>query len=168
MISAILIRLVIKFGKSLTFTCFPLPVTLLQATRKRKPGYLQCHQHFSVYLAKLGSLTRDFFAQNCPSLFKGLGVLGQPVNLDLDPSIKPTHAPQSLPTHPISNLESIKAALDIYEATGQLMRVSQPTKWIFNPHQTRIAADLFRPLSDPKQGNTSPKVNHSHARKEPS
>ena len=79
---------------------------------------------------KLGTLTLDFISKNCTSLFQGLGFLGPPVDFDLDPNVKPIHAP--IHRQPISKLDTIKAALDAYEATGQLVRVSQPTDWISN------------------------------------
>ena len=78
----------------------------------------------------LGTLTREFISKNCTSLFQGLGFLGSPVDFDLDTDVNPVHAP--IHRQPISKLESIKTALDTYEATGQLVRVSQPTDWISN------------------------------------
>lgn len=72
----------------------------------------------------------EFISNDCPTLFQGLGFLGPPVDFDLDPNVKPIHAP--VHRQPISKLESIKAALDTYEPTGQLVRVSQPTNWISN------------------------------------
>ena len=72
----------------------------------------------------------EFISKNCTSLFQGLGFLRQPVDFDLDPSIKPIHAP--IHHQPISKLETIKVALDTYKATSQLIRVSQPTDWISN------------------------------------
>ena len=71
---------------------------------------------------ELGALTLKFISENCPSLFQGLGFLGPPVDFDLDPNVRPIHGP----THrqPVSKLDSIKAALNTYEATGQLIRVS--------------------------------------------
>ena len=79
---------------------------------------------------QLGTLTMAFISKNCPTLFQGLGFLGPPVDFDLDPNIKPIHAP--VHRQPISKLDSIKKALDNYETTGQLVRVSQPTDWISN------------------------------------
>lgn len=71
---------------------------------------------------KLGTLTLDFISSNCTSLLQGLGYLGPPVDFDLDPNVKPSHAP--IHHQPVSKLNAIKAALDTYEATGQLIRVS--------------------------------------------
>ena len=42
---------------------------------------------------KPGTLTLEFISKNCPSLFQGLGFLGPPVDFDLDPNVKPVHAP---------------------------------------------------------------------------
>lgn len=78
---------------------------------------------------KLGTLTLNI-SRNCTSLFHGLDHLGQPVDFDLDPNIKLIHAP--IHRQLISKVNAIKAALDTYEATGQLIRVSQPTHWISN------------------------------------
>ena len=79
---------------------------------------------------QLGTLTMEFISKNCTTLFQGLGFLGPPVDFDLDPHVKPIHAP--VHRQPISKLDSIKKALDAYETTGQLVRVSQPTDWISN------------------------------------
>ena len=95
----------------------------------------------------------EFISQNFPTLFQGLGFLGPPVDLDLDPNVKPIHAP--VHRQPISKLESIKAALDTYESTGQLVRVSQPTDWISNmvvrernkPGKIRICLDPSQTLN---------------------
>ena len=101
-----------------------------------------------------GALTMEFISRNCTSLFHGFGFLGPPVDFDLDPSIKPIHGP--IHRQPISKLETIKAALDTYEATGQLIRVSQPTDWISNmvvrerePTPTKLGKD--RICLDPSQ-----------------
>ena len=61
----------------------------------------------------------EFILKNCPTLFEGLGFLGSPVDFNLDPSVKLIHAP--IHRQPILKLESIKAALDTYETTGQLV-----------------------------------------------
>ena len=79
---------------------------------------------------QLGTLIMEFISKNCTTLFQGLGFLGPPVDFDLDPHVKPIHAP--VHRQPISKLDSIKKALDAYETTGQLVRVSQPTDWISN------------------------------------
>lgn len=65
---------------------------------------------------KLGTLTLDFISKNCPSLFQGLGYLGPLVDFDLDPNVKPSHAP--IHRQLVSKLNTIKAALDNYEATA--------------------------------------------------
>ena len=105
---------------------------------------------------QLGTLTMEFISKNCPTLFQGLGFLGPPVDFDLDPKAKPIHAP--VHRRPISKLESIKTALDTYETTGQLVRVSQPTDWISNmvvrererehPYQRGKNPNMPRPFQD--------------------
>ena len=72
---------------------------------------------------ELGTLTLKFISENCHSLFQGLGFLSPPV--ELNSNVKPIHAP--VYRQPVSKLDSIKAAVDTYEATGQLIRVSEPT-----------------------------------------
>ena len=72
----------------------------------------------------LRTWTLELISKNWTSLFQGLGFLSLPVDLDLDPDVKPIHAP--IQCEPISKLDAIKAALDAYETTGQLVRVSQP------------------------------------------
>ena len=62
---------------------------------------------------QLGTLTMEFISKNCPALFQGLGFLGPPVDFDMDPNVKPIHAP--VHRQSISKLESIKTALDTHE-----------------------------------------------------
>ena len=98
----------------------------------------------------------EFISKNCPTLFQGLGFLGPPVDFDVGPDVKPIHAP--VHCQPISRLESIKTALNTYETTGQLARVSEPTDWISNmvvrereppsPNQTGKNRNLPRPFPD--------------------
>ncbi len=90
-----------------------------------------------------GTLTMEFITQQCPTLFNGTGYLGPPVDFDLNPNIKPTHAP--VHHQPGSKLKEIKAALDTYEATSHLVRVSQPTECISNMIVRERAAILTKP-----------------------
>ena len=55
----------------------------------------------------------------------------------------PIHVP--IHCQPISKLESIKTALDAYQATGQLVRVSQPTDWISNMAGGTLTKPSTRP-----------------------
>ena len=96
----------------------------------------------------------EFISKNCPALFQGLGFLGPPVDFDMDPNVKPIHAP--VHRQSISKLESIKTALDTHETTGQLVRVSQPTDWISNMvvrerKSTLTKAGKIRICLDPSQ-----------------
>ena len=90
-----------------------------------------------------GTLTMEFITQQCPTLFNGTVYLGPPVDFDLDPNVKPTHAP--VHRQPVSKLNKVKAALDTYEATGHLVRVSQPTEWISNMVVRERAATPTKP-----------------------
>ena len=74
---------------------------------------------------ELGTLTLKFISGNCHSLSQGLGFLGPPVDFDLKSNVEQIHAP--VYRQPVSKLDSVKAAVDTYEATGQLITVSEPT-----------------------------------------
>ena len=115
----------------------------------------------------LGTWTLEFISKNWTSLFQGLGFCGPPVGLDLNPDVKPIHAPNNC--EPISKLDAIKATLDAYETTGKLVRVSQP-KARTNPHQTgkiRAALDpsqtLNKAIRCPKYVISTLEKKHSQA-----
>ena len=91
-----------------------------------------------------GTLTMEFITQQCVTLFNGTECLGPAVDFDLDPNVKPTHAP--VHRQPVSKLKKIKAALDTHEATGYLVRVSQPTEWISNMVVRERAATPTKPV----------------------
>ena len=81
-------------------------------------------------LPSLGELTLAAIKQVHPQLFEGLGELGTPLSLTLNPDIKPIQAAPhrfSAPKLPI-----IKEALDKLIHTGQMVRVNEPTPWISN------------------------------------
>ena len=81
-------------------------------------------------LPPLGELTLAAIKQAHPQLFEGLGELGTPLSLTLNPDIKPIQAAPhrfSAPKLPI-----IKEALDKLIHTGQMVRVNEPTPWISN------------------------------------
>ena len=95
----------------------------------------------------LRTWTLELISKNWTSLFQGLGFPSLLVDLDLDPDVKPIHAP--IQCEPISKLDAIKAALDAYETTGQLVRVSQPRAKT-NPNQTGKNTELLRTFLDPQ------------------
>ena len=75
-------------------------------------------------------MTLAAIKQAHPQLFEGLGELGTPLSLTLNPDIKPIQAAPhrfSAPKLPI-----IKEALDKLIHTGQMVRVNEPTPWISN------------------------------------
>ena len=63
-----------------------------------------------------------------PQLFEGLGELGPPLSLALDPNVKPIQAAP----HRFSALKLpiIKETLDKLIHSGQLVRINDPTPWI--------------------------------------
>ena len=63
-------------------------------------------------------------------LFEGLGELGDPLSLTLDPTIKPIKAAPHRYAAP--KLSIIKDTLDKLIHTGQLGRMNAPTPWISN------------------------------------
>ena len=87
-------------------------------------------RHINRIWPKLGALTMEFISQHCTPLFQGPGFLGPPVDFEMDPAIKPVHAP--IHRQPTPKYEKIESALDTYQATGQLVRVSKPTDWVSN------------------------------------
>ena len=90
----------------------------------------QLHVTSTPSLPPLGELTFDSIKVNYPHLFEGLGELGEPYSLTLDPTIKPIQAAPHRYAAP--KLPIIKEALDKLIDTGQLVRVNEPTLWISN------------------------------------
>ena len=90
----------------------------------------QLHVASTPSLPPLGELTFDSIKANYPHLFEGLGELGEPYSLTLDPTIKPIQAAPHRYAAP--KLPIIKEALDKLIDTGQLVRVNEPTPWISN------------------------------------
>ena len=81
-------------------------------------------------LPPLGELKLKSIKNNYSHLFEGLGELGDPLSLTLDPTIKPIQAAPHRYAAP--KLPTIKDALDKLIHTGQLVRVNAPTPWISN------------------------------------
>ena len=59
--------------------------------------------------------------------FEGLGTVGQPVRLTLEPEVPPSHA--DIHRVPVAKLEKVKAKLDDMVECGKLKKVDQPTNW---------------------------------------
>ena len=56
---------------------------------------------------------------------EGLGTVGQPVRLTLDPEVPPCHA--GIHRVPVAKLEKVKTKLDNMLECGKLKKVDQPT-----------------------------------------
>lgn len=81
-------------------------------------------------LPPLGELTFNAIRLVYPHLFEGLGELGDPYSLTLDPNVRPIQdAPHRYVT---PKLPIINEALDKLVDSGQLVRVNDPTPWISN------------------------------------
>ena len=78
----------------------------------------------------LGELTLESIKRNYSHSFEGLGELGDPLSLTLDPTIRPIQAAPHRYAAP--KLPTIKDALDKLINTGQLIRVNAPTPWTSN------------------------------------
>ena len=108
----------------------------------------------TLALPPIGKLTFDAIKHTHPHLFEGLGELGTPLSLALDPAVKPIQAAPhrfSAPKLPI-----IKEALDKLIHTGQLVRVIEPTPWISNMVVRERPASATKPAKvriclDPSQ-----------------
>lgn len=99
-------------------------------------------------------MTFDSIKVNYPHLFEGLGELGEPYSLTLDPTIKPIQAAPHRYAAP--KLPIIKEALDKLINMGQLVRVNEPTPWISNMVVRKRPPSATKPAkvhicSDPSQ-----------------
>ena len=77
-----------------------------------------------------GHLQKDQLVTLFKDNFEGLGTVGQPVRLTLDPEVPPCHA--GVHRVPVAKLEKVKANLDDMVECGKLKKVDQPTNWCSN------------------------------------
>ena len=77
-----------------------------------------------------GHLQKDQLVTLFKDNFEGLGTVGQPVRLTLDPEVPPCHA--GVHRVPVAKLEKVKAKLDDMVECGKLKKVDQPTNWCSN------------------------------------
>ena len=84
----------------------------------------------SINFSLFPQLKFESIKRNYSHLFEGLGELGDPLSLTLDPTIKLIQAAPHRYAAP--KLPIIKDALDKLIRTGQLVRVNAPTPWISN------------------------------------
>lgn len=75
-------------------------------TADLQPGHLQTDQLVTMYKDN----------------FEGLGTVGQPVRLTLDPEVPPCHA--GIHREPVAKLEKVKAKLDDMVKCGKLKKVN--------------------------------------------
>jgi len=77
-----------------------------------------------------GNLQKDQLVTMFMDTFEGLGAVGQPVRLTLDPAVPPCNA--GIHRVPVAKLEKVKTKLDDMVECGKLKKVDQPTNWCSN------------------------------------
>jgi hypothetical protein len=105
-------------------------------------------------VAPPGELTLDYIKHAYGHLFEGLGDLGTPLSLTLNPDVQPIQAPPH--RFSAAKLPIIKEALDKLIPPGQLVRVNEPTPWISNMAVRERPATTTKPAKvriclDPSQ-----------------
>ena len=131
---------------------------LLGLTDSTRMGILQfevdrVHQ---LAAAPIGELTLDYITSTYPDLFEGLGELGPPLSLKLNPDVKPIQAAPHRFSAP--KLPVIKEDVDKLIQTGQLVRKNEPTPWVSNMVVRERPATATKPAKvriclDPSQTN---------------
>jgi hypothetical protein len=79
---------------------------------------------------KPGNVTLSDIKSAFRENFKGLGKIGKPVHLEMNPDVTPCHA--GYHRIPVSKLETVKAKLDEMVACGKLEKIEKPTDWCSN------------------------------------
>ena len=97
--------------------------------------------------------TATNYCKKIPSLFKGLGNLGDPIEIHLKTGLIP-HCLYTLRHIPLPLREGVKQELDRMESTGVIKKIDKPTQWcagmVVVPKKEgkiRICVDL-KPLND--------------------
>ena len=75
-------------------------------------------------------LIKEYLLKNYKATFEGLGSLGRPVVLQLDPNVAPVHAP--VHCVPIAKKDAVKKKLDEMVAENKLVKTEEPTDWCSN------------------------------------
>ena len=88
---------------------------------------LRPQQPFPLTDLQPDSLRKEDLISAYKDNFEGLGTVGQPVHLTLDPSVTPCHA--GVHRIPVSKLEKVKAKLDDIVNCGKLKKADEPTNW---------------------------------------
>ena len=121
----------IQFHKNLVFSSRP-------TENKPKQSYIHMTCSSQTGLPETNSTTdlqpghikREELISRYNDNFEGLGTLGQPVHLALDPNVPPRHA--GIHRLPVAKFEKIKEKLDDMVKCGKLKKVHQPTSWCSN------------------------------------
>ena len=92
--------------------------------------HLNTQQPFPTADLQPGLLQKDELISVYKDNFTGLGTVGQPVSLTLDPSVTPRHA--GVHRIPVAKLEKVKEKLDDMVTSGKLAKVDEPTSWCSN------------------------------------
>ena len=92
--------------------------------------HLNTQQPFPTADLQPGLLQKDELISVYKDNFTGLGTVGQPVSLTLDPSVTPRHA--GVHRIPVAKLEKVKDKLDDMVTSGKLAKVDEPTSWCSN------------------------------------
>ena len=92
--------------------------------------HLNTQQPFPTADLQPGLLQKDELISVYKDNFTGLGTVGQPVSLTLDPSVIPRHA--GVHRIPVAKLEKVKDKLDDMVTSGKLAKVDEPTSWCSN------------------------------------
>ena len=79
---------------------------------------------------KPGFITEEDLKAAYSDNFKGLGKIGAPVHIEVDPNVKPFHA--AVHRIPVAKHAKVKAKLDQMVAEGKLEKVESPTIWCNN------------------------------------
>lgn len=79
---------------------------------------------------KPGSITESQLKQAFKENFEGLGCVGQPVHLTLNPEVTPFHA--GIHRVPVSKRDMVKEKIDEMVQAGKLKKETTPTKWCNN------------------------------------
>jgi hypothetical protein len=77
-----------------------------------------------------GTITKNDLTSTYKDNFEGLGDIGKPVHLTLNPDVTPRHA--SVHRVPVSKMDTVKVKLQEMVKEGKLAKVETPTDWCSN------------------------------------
>ncbi len=79
---------------------------------------------------RAGKTTKEDLVTAFSDNFEGMGDIDAPVHLEVDPNIRPHHAP--VHRIPVSKRDAVKAKLDEMVQAGKLKKTEVPTDWCSN------------------------------------